>query len=124
MSVVTVGLERIGDHDRHLRARRVKAGARMTARDWRPLPRPWIAEVTGRQSSGAPVRVFLEPLRDYTHATRSGNRGVMDYYHLRPGVLYEVQATPKIGVMERYFAVVDGRTLRRVTAQEVLSWRF
>lgn len=124
MSVITVALERIGDHDRHVTARRKAAGARLSARDLRPTCRPWIAEVHGLSHSGAPRRVFLKPLTDYTHASANGNRGVMDYYHLRGGVLYEVQATPKIGKHERYFAVVDGRTLRRVSAQEVLAWRF
>lgn len=124
MSVVTVRLERIGDHDRHIAKRRRAAGARPTLREIMPMPTPWIAQVTALTSSGAPVRQFLRPLRDYTHASRNGNRGVMDYYHLRPGVLYELQVTPKRGQCERYFATVDGRTVRRVSAQEVLTWRF
>jgi hypothetical protein len=120
----TVGLERIGDHRRALRALRRSRGIRETPRELcQRLPEPWVAEVTGWVDGIRPLLVRLRARRDYTRANATGDRGVVDYYHLTPGRLYQVCEVRSLSGATLRFAVArDGRVVY-LSEEEVRGWQ-
>lgn len=120
-----LGLEAVGD-DTHqlLRLHQMVVGGCVSDPGLRRLvsggpPRSWVAEVTGRCPTYGFAREFMRPLKDYRNANAKGSRGIMLYYHLRPGRIYEVNARQGWSRIERYFCRVQDGCLIRLTRTEV-----
>ena len=92
-----------------------------TGGTWSSRPRPWVARLTGLDSTYGFAREFLRPVYDYTHATRKG-KNTMVYYHMAPGV-YELYYPVSWRHEERYFARVDEQgEIHRIERDEVIAW--
>ena len=80
--------------------------------------RPWVARISSIHGDGTLGREFITGMRDWTHARRSGMRGVYEYFALRPGV-YEVNECVRLGKARRYFIHVEGTEYHEITREEV-----
>ena len=81
--------------------------------------RPWCAKIKGISDDGRPDREFVEGLKSYQEANGTGSRGVKYWFVLRDGV-YEIFEHCTWNRTHRYFAVVEGDTLREITKEELL----
>lgn len=132
--VFTLRLEAIGDSyvqwRRAAETGRARNIPRTGTHPWRLMMRSrpvWVARITGWTPAGAPVREFLRAHRDYSEASRNGNRGVYYVYGLVARVLYEIQQPTALGRHRRYYATVargaDGRVaLRELPAAGARAW--
>ncbi len=91
------------------------AWGRWKAYAFDPRRRPWVAEITGVDSNGRLQRSFLRGQRDYRDCNGTGSRGIVVYFHLYPGKVYEVNELLTWEKSRRYFCrVVDGRMVELV----------
>lgn len=54
-------------------------------------PKPWVAQITGRDNVYGLKRDFLRANRDYSESNKKGSRGVFLHFILEQGAFYEVQ---------------------------------
>jgi len=127
MPTVVLGLEAIGDDLIHLnRLQQIKMkglGVPDRLRDINNLApvlrRPWVAEIIGTDPTYRWARTFLKGNKDYSRANSIGSRGVMVYYRLREGRIYEVNDWMSWSSVDRYFCRVEGGRVIRMTEAEV-----
>ena len=86
------------------------------------LRKTWVAEILGRDQEYGWVREFLRGKKDYTHANSIGSRGVMVYYHLIEGPVYEVNSWKTWQSVDRYFCRIEAGDVVRMTEEEVAVW--
>ncbi len=84
--------------------------------------RPWVARITGGCPNWGLERDFVRGNKDYSRANSKGSRGVMLYYHLREGGVYEVNELESWSTTDRYFCRIEGSGLVRMTEAEALAW--
>lgn len=84
-----------------------------------PRPRPWVARITDFDPMFGLKREFVKGVYDYTHARKSGGRGIWVYFHLAPGH-YEVFRAVSWKHEERYFINVDNAgDVQKITREEL-----
>lgn len=81
--------------------------------------KPWVARVVGPDDRFGLQREFLRPKKDYARANSVGSRGVISYFHLYEGHLYEVNSPQTWKGVRRYFCYVHNRELVELPAREV-----
>ncbi len=115
-------MEAIGDnffayrqYRRHVNLAYERQMWRMT----RPELEPWVDRLTGLQE-GHFRRERVRGLRDYTHASCTGARGIFIWYFLAPG-LYEINQRVSWNKARRYFVQSEGGILTERTYHEVLQ---
>jgi len=84
--------------------------------------RPWVAEILGFHPEYMFDRRFLRPHSDYSRANGAGTRGITRYYLLDEGPIYEVQEYQSWRSQDRYYCFVEGRSLNRLSLEEVWQW--
>lgn len=84
--------------------------------------RPWVAKVTGRDDVYGLEREFLDHLNDYDKATKNTRRGVLWWFILDDGFLYQVQENVGSQRHRRYFAKVDDGLVVEVDQEEANAW--
>lgn len=84
--------------------------------------KPWVAEITGFDAKYKYSRKFLSPCVDYSQANANGSRGVIHYYHLEPGRVFDVFAMTSWRGRDRYFAATWGGVLSRISNDELDEW--
>jgi hypothetical protein len=82
------------------------------------MPRLWVAKLTGLGGKYGIEREFIDPVVDYSNANKSGNRGVMMYWHVENGV-YETSLGKRY---ERGFCRVENGWITRCTKEEAIKW--
>lgn len=80
--------------------------------------KPWVAEIAGFNLRFGFNRNFITPTIDWSGANRSGNRGVMMYWHVGDGI-YETCLGRRL---DREFCRVVGGKLSACTREEVEAW--
>ena len=63
---------------------------------------------------------FIQGIRDYTHANRSGSQGIYAYYALSPGV-YEINHRYKMNKVNHYFIEVTDDGFKEIEQQEIFG---
>lgn len=129
MGIVVLGLEAIGDdmvqfhelHQAKMRELGLPDGLRRSVGIGPVLRRPWVAEITGRDPTYGWARQFLRGQKDYSHANSIGSRGIMIYYHLQEGAVYEVNDWAGWSSVDRYFCRAEGNKIVRMTEREVAT---
>lgn len=93
------------------------------AQDMARRQRPWVAELTGLCPNYGFQRRFLRPKRDYADANSRGTRGVLFYWTLESGFLYETRYRSTWDRWHHRFLLVtsDGE-IQDVTEEEVRGW--
>jgi hypothetical protein len=71
-----------------------------------PERKPWVARITGLHDKLGFERTFLESSNDYRDACKKG-RGVVLYFRLERGCLYQVCRWRTRDKEDRYFVAVD-----------------
>lgn len=85
--------------------------------------RPWVARITGPDGRYGLGREFLQGRIDFRHANRSGSRGVMLWWTLDQGHVYELRYRRSWDDwVSRYVTVADDGELRDLTEEEVWAW--
>jgi len=114
-------LECIGDDTNALfqLGRRTYPDAALLGRD--PMPKPWVARITGLDPKYGLAREFLRGQKDYTDANSTGSRGVFLTYWLPEGI-YEVYERTGWKSERRFFCRSEQGRLVRMTQEEVLAW--
>ena len=88
----------------------------------KPLPRPWVARITGTDERYGLARQFQRALKDHNDSDAAGSRGVYAYYFVGPGI-YEVKEQVSWQRWERYFLHVDQAGEKTViTKEDILAW--
>lgn len=84
---------------------------------------PWLAEITGRDPDYRYTRQFLRGDQDWQRASSSGKRGVVYYWTLQPGRVYEASYQVSPRRRERVFlrATADG-DVAEISREEVEAW--
>lgn len=93
------------------------------------VPRPWVAQIGGPCPKYGLVRTFLQPLNDWSRASRTWrgrSRGVVSCFSLRGGHLYEVsrlRGKPSKRHVARAFLRVpeDGSAMEPLEAAAALA---
>jgi len=83
------------------------------------LRKTWVAEIEGHGDHYKWERRFLKGNKDYSQANSIGSRGVMVYYHLKEGPVYEVHSWVSWSSVDRYFCRVEEGVVIRMTEEEV-----
>jgi hypothetical protein len=85
---------------------------------------PWAAELTGLCPTYGFRRRFLPFHVDASGGNGKGTRGVMVYWTLRAGHLYEVKfiPSPRARWARRYLSVSEAGELRDLSREEVQEW--
>lgn len=84
---------------------------------------PWCAEITGTHPRYGLERQFLRHKTDYRDANRKATRGVMFWWTLESGRLYEVKYRTAWNRWHRRFVTVtDEGDIRDVSEQEAREW--
>jgi hypothetical protein len=85
--------------------------------------RAWCAEIMGRDTHYGLARRFLPRKKDYRTSNRVGSRGVIAYYVLESGHVYEVSAPLSWHRIDRYFCrVTDDGVIVRLSQEEFDTW--
>ena len=67
-----------------------------------------------------------EPVRhdivDYSHVNGVGSRGARLGFLLEPNTIYRVSSPQSWSRSDQYYCRVEGDSIRRMTAEEVLTW--
>lgn len=83
---------------------------------------PWVAEITGRDEKYGLKRNFLEAKWLRRDANGAQSRGVMLDFCLKPGLLYQVQSHVSWRKTDRYFCIVEGDSIMRLSENEAMEW--
>jgi hypothetical protein len=81
-----------------------------------PIPRTWVAEITGRDPKYRYARNFLPFKKDYSLSNSKGTRGIYAIYILDGGKFYEVKYWK-----ERYFCTVTDWKIEILTKDNIES---
>jgi len=116
----------------------VKAAFRAEAIGLGPVPRwdrhaapghkadrrqPWAAEITGVHPRFGLAREFLPRKLDYRDANATGERGVITWWTLESGRLYEVRYRVTWDRwVTRYLTVTGDGEIADLTGQESMTW--
>lgn len=101
---------------------RISRGAWTGARLRMFRPRlPWVARIDGPDPRYGLARVFLDGRRSYRHASRTGSRGIWQWYELHEGHIYEVFAPLTATKWDRYFCRVLNGQIKRIDKEDVAS---
>lgn len=89
-----------------------------------PSERPWVAEITGRDSKYGLARVFVAPKHDYRQANGRGTRGVWFWWTLESGRIYEThyRETWNGGFTRKFIRVTTAGEIEGVRREEVERW--
>jgi len=124
--IATLRLEVIGDNYRALdraplkrQLHEVRRHPQHASRLLDPGMKPWVAQITGRDSRHGLARLFLRGMRDYRDANKIGSRGVFLTFVLYPGHIYEVNALLSWSRMKRYFCRVESGAIVEMTTDEM-----
>jgi hypothetical protein len=82
-----------------------------------PIPRRWVAEITGPDRKWKYARSFCRFKKDYSRANSKGSRGVYAIYCLDGSKYYEVNEWKR-----RFFCKVRDWKVVEVTKEEVDEW--
>jgi hypothetical protein len=82
------------------------------------MPSLWVAKLTGLGGKYGIKREFVKPVVDYSGANKSGNRGVMMYWHVEDGI-YETCLGKR---HERGFCRVQSGVVTECTKEEAIAW--
>jgi hypothetical protein len=82
------------------------------------MPSLWVARLTGLDGKFGIKREFVKPVIDYSNASRSGNRGVMMYWHVENGI-YETCLGRR---HERGFCRIENGWIMECTKEEAIAW--
>jgi len=85
-------------------------------------PRPWVAEIVGKDPKYKYARSFLRAYKDYSEANSVGSRGVYLLYTLEEGCVYEVKEQINWRRWDRYFCTVRRGRIVRMAEDEVNQW--
>lgn len=135
-----IGLEVIGDDAAWREKRRKSSGTSVATTFRRALasgrfgemmreslryegrPKAWVARITGRDDKHGLAREFLRGQPDYSGSNEDGSRGVVRWYELPEGCVYEINAPLSWTEADRYFARSERGRLVRMTREEVEAW--
>lgn len=118
--IALLGLEAIGDDARERLAVAFAQRRYQDAGRYLALPgRPWVARITGRDGRFGLARSFLRPQRDYSRAEGSGTRGIVLWYDLVEGEVYEVHELVSWTRDRRYFCRAEHGKVVEITREEV-----
>lgn len=138
--LAVIGLECIGDAAAWRKRRRETSGASEATAFRRALtsgrfgemmrdslrhegrPRAWVARITGRDDKHGLAREFLRGQPDYSGGNEDGSRGVVRWYELPEGCVYEINAPLSWTEADRYFARSVRGKMVRMTREEVDAW--
>ncbi len=116
-------MEAIGDnyfaYRRHHRRRNV-VYERQKWQMTNPRLEPWVDRITGLVN-GELCRERLQPIKDYTHSTGTGARGVYFWYFLAPGI-YEINERTSWQNARRYFVRSHDGALDEIGRDEAIEW--
>lgn len=116
----TLGIEAIGWAD-YQAAREADAGLGCRMFGY-PCP-AWCAQITGMDMEYGLARKFLRGRVDYSEANSKGSRGVMIWYVLESGNLYEVKERRSWKRTDRYFcAATAAGDIQRIEEGEAIEW--
>jgi len=88
----------------------------------RDKSRPWVARITGRDPKYGLAREFVKGQKDYSQANSVGSRGVYEYFALKDGSIYEVNARETWKRTRRYFIRVENTEITEISKEEVGRW--
>lgn len=92
-------------------------------RDFHRMNRPWVAEIRGLSPRYGYDRQFLRAKADYKRANSRGSRGVVLWWTLESGRVYEARYRTSWKVWEhRFIAVADDGDIKDLTEEEVRAW--
>jgi hypothetical protein len=97
---------------------RVRSTAKHLDGDARGIPTLWVARITSIGGKHGLEREFIDPVVDYSNANKSGNRGVMMYWHVEDGI-YETCLGSR---HDRGFCRVEGGWIIDCTKEEAIAW--
>lgn len=90
---------------------------------FKPRPsRQWVARIVGKHPKYGYAREFLRGHKDYNNANKVGSRGVMVWYTLEDGELYEIQQPVSWRKDYRWFGTVREGRVVELTTEEVKQW--
>ena len=84
--------------------------------------RAWVAEISIDLDTGRLERRFVRGMRDYRDANGTGSRGVIIYYWLREGLLYEVNSPKSWRRCDRYYCRAENGDVVRLSPTEAARW--
>lgn len=124
-----IAIEAIGDDFADL-AKRMRRTARAIEAvmpgcgrlfDAGPSGAPWIAEIIGMHPTYRFERKFVKPQKDYSDGNSKGSRGVMLYFVVEEGRLYEISKRTSWKGSSRYFFRIENGREEKLTEQEVIA---
>jgi len=84
--------------------------------------RAWVMAVN-HFANGRPMKQsWLNCNYDYTDMNGAGTRGIYKIFILENNILYWVSDPRSWRKTERYFCVVDGFELKKLTAEKAMEW--
>lgn len=118
--ITVLGLEAIGDD------RAPRLAAAFARRRWADVARylrlpgqPWVARITGRDPRYGLAREFVQGQRDYAEASSTGARGIVVWYQLEDGGIYEIHELLSWKRDRRYFCRARRGQVVEITREEV-----
>ena len=135
-----IGLEVIGDDAAWREKRRKSSGTSVATTFRRALtsgrfgemmcdslrhegrPRAWVARITGRDERHGLAREFLRGNKDYSGGNEDGSRGVMEWFELAEGQVFEVNAPLSWTEADRYFCRSHRGKAVRMNREELDAW--
>ncbi len=90
--------------------------------DGSPGPRrAWVAEVSQDIDTGRLCRTYMRCQKDYRDGNSTGSRGVMVYYWLEEGKVYEVSSPATWRRSEHFFCRAENGEVVRMTLREAIQ---
>lgn len=83
---------------------------------------PWVAEITGHDNKFCFKREFLKAKWLRRDANGAQSRGVMLEFYMESGRLYQVHDFISWRKSDRYFCIVDGDKITRLSENEAMQW--
>lgn len=83
---------------------------------------PWVAEITGRDDKFGFKRQFLEGKWQRRDSNGAQSRGVMLEFCLESGRLYQVHSFVSWRKTDRYFCIIEGDLIKRLSENEAMEW--
>lgn len=125
----TVGIEKIGGREDEMTTVYRAVSNRYLPGLWDEMIGPkienkvWVAEITGVDPKYKYSRTFLKSKVDYSKSNSKGTRGVMHWFIMETGKIYEVEAPISWSRKERYFCKIseDGDIVK-IDKEEVAKW--